>query len=88
MATIKKIKRDKGTVYKAEVRLSGHQYTSKTLATISAARAWAKDTEKIMRMSEQNEVVLTMNDRLSALSDEIEELKIELQQLKELIKKQ
>jgi hypothetical protein len=59
----------------------------KTFVTLSASRNWSKDKENIMRMSEQNEEVLTINDRFSVLSDEVEELKIELRRLKQLIKK-
>ncbi len=71
MAFIKKIKRKKGTVYKAEVRLKGHPYTSKTFKKLSKAREWSKHAEKRLRLSDHGEVVPTMSERISTLSDEI-----------------
>ncbi len=85
MASFKKIKRKRGIVYKAEVRLRGHQYTSKTFPKLSEARNWAKETERMMRLSEDTNVVLTMLDRFSALSDEVEELKREVHRLKKVV---
>lgn len=49
MARIVKVKRKKGTVYKAEVRLKGHPYVSQTFDRLSEAQRWAEDTEAALR---------------------------------------
>lgn len=49
MARISKLKRKKGTVYKAEVRLKGHPYLSQTFDRLSDAQRWAEDTETTLR---------------------------------------
>ncbi len=85
MASFKKIKRKRGVVYKAEVRLRGHQYTSKTFPKLSEARNWAKETERMMRLSEDANVAITMLDHFATLSDEVEELKREVHQLQEVV---
>ncbi len=85
MASIKKIKRKKGTVYKAEVRRKGHQYISKTFRKLSDARKWAKYTEKMMRLSDYREEGLAISESTSALFEEIKRLKMEIQQLKEIV---
>lgn len=75
MAYIKKIKRKKGTVYKAEVRLRGHQYTSKTFFNLKDARAWSKRTEMMLKLEGYKKEDLSIIDQLSALTNEVEQLK-------------
>ena len=88
MAHIKKIKRKKGTVYKAEVRLRGRQYTSRTFRKLSDARNWAMSTEKMIRFSADSYEDLSKEHSLSALTEEVEKLKKEIGQLKEDLRKQ
>ena len=83
MAHIKKIKRKKGTVYKAEVRLTGHQYTSKTFNYLKDARDWSKRIEMMLKLEGYREKDSSKNDQLSALTNEIEQLKKEIQKIKE-----
>jgi len=49
MATVKARKRNKGTVYRAEVRVKGHPRLSQTFDRQSEAMRWAEDTEKALR---------------------------------------
>lgn len=49
MATVKARKRNKGTVYRAEVRVKGHPRLSQTFDRMSDAMRWAEDTEKALR---------------------------------------
>ncbi|MBU1139325.1 MAG: hypothetical protein KKA76_10135 [Proteobacteria bacterium] len=86
MASIKKRKRKKGTVYKAEVRLKGHKYMSKTFNTLLEAREWARQTEKSLR-SNHVEVAPTMSERISLLAGEIENIKEEVHNIKNLVNK-
>lgn len=79
MAHIKKIKRKKGNVFKAEVRLRGCRYTSKTFRKLSEAREWTKRTEKLLlKLSGRNETDSLSDDRISMLENEIEQLKKEI----------
>lgn len=78
MAHIKKIKRKKGTVYKAEVRRRGHQYTSKTFSKLSEASDWAKRTEKKLKLLNDP----SKDNTVSLLEDEIEQLKKEIKLIK------
>ena len=82
MAHIKKRKRKKGTVYKAEVRLRGHQYISRTFRKLSEAREWAKHTEKKMKLTDLIKEETSKEHKLSALADQVEQLKNEIQQIK------
>lgn len=45
MATVRTVKRKKGTVYRAEVRIKGHPRLSQTFDRKSDAQRWAEDTE-------------------------------------------
>ena len=49
MARVSTIKRKKGTVFKAEVRLAGHPYLCRTFSRKSEAQKWAEDTEAKLR---------------------------------------
>ena len=49
MAYIRTIKRKKGTIYKAEVRLQGHPPLYQTFDRQSDAQRWAEDTEATLR---------------------------------------
>jgi integrase len=49
MATVKARKRNKGTVYRAEVRVKGYPRLSQTFDRQSEAMRWAEDTEKALR---------------------------------------
>ena len=49
MATVRTLKRKKGTVYRAEVRVKGHPRLSQTFDLQSAAMRWGEDTEKALR---------------------------------------
>ena len=79
MAHIRKIKRKKGTVYRAEIRRRGHQYTSKTFNKLSEAREWAKRTEKMLKLLSDS----SSDNRVSLLEDEIEQLKKEIKRIKD-----
>lgn len=48
-ATVKARKRNKGTVYRAEVRVKGHPRLSQTFDRQSEAMRWAEDTENAFR---------------------------------------
>ena len=48
MARVSSVKRKKGVVYKAEIRLKGHPYLSKTFDRLSDAQRWAEDSEIIL----------------------------------------
>ena len=82
MGHIKKIKRKKGTVYKAEVRRTGHQYTSKTFKKLSEAREWAKRTEKKLKLLSSSDSCFSSDDQVAALANEIKQLKEEILQIK------
>jgi len=79
MGHIKKIKRKKGTVYRAEVRRRGHQYTSKTFSKLTEAREWSKRMEKMLKLLSNS----SSDKRVSLLEDEIEQLKKEIKRIKE-----
>jgi len=49
MAYIRTIKRKKGTIYKAEVRIKGHNPLYQTFDRLSDAQRWAEDTEATLR---------------------------------------
>jgi len=49
MARISTLKRKKGVVYKAEIRLISHPYISQTFDRRSDAQRWAEDTEATLR---------------------------------------
>lgn len=49
MATVRTVKRKKGTVYRAEVRIKGHPRLSQTFDRKSDAQRWAEDTEIALR---------------------------------------
>ncbi len=49
MARILPVKRKKGIVYKAEIRLKGHPYLCQTFDRLSEAQRWAEDTEATLR---------------------------------------
>lgn len=49
MATVRTVKRKKGTVYRAEVRIKGHPRLSQTFDRKSEAQRWAEDTEVDLR---------------------------------------
>ena len=49
MARIIPVKRKKGIVYKAEIRLKGHPYLCQTFDRLSDAQRWAEDTEATLR---------------------------------------
>lgn len=49
MATIRTIKRKKGVVHRAEVRIKGHPRLSQTFDRLSDAQRWAEDTEATLR---------------------------------------
>ena len=87
MAHIRKIKRKKGTVYKAEVRLRGHQYISRTFKKLSETREWAKHTEKSMKLTCSTQEDISKEYRLSALADQVEQLKNEIRQIKKELRK-
>jgi len=48
MATVRTVKRKKGTVYRAEVRVKGHPRLSKSFDRKSEAHVWAEDTEEAL----------------------------------------
>jgi len=49
MARISPLKRKKGIVYKAEIRLKGHPYLCQTFDRLSEAQRWVEDTEATLR---------------------------------------
>jgi len=49
MATVRTVKRKKGTVFRAEVRVKGHPRLSKSFDRTSEAYAWAEETEEALR---------------------------------------
>lgn len=49
MAYIRTVKRKKGTIYKADVRLQGHPPLYQTFDRLSDAQRWVEDTEKTLR---------------------------------------
>lgn len=49
MAYIRTVKRKKGTIYKAEVRIQGRDPLYQTFDRLSDAQRWAEDTEKTLR---------------------------------------
>jgi integrase len=49
MAYIRTVKRKKGTIYKADVRLQGHPPLYQTFDRLSDAQRWVEDTEKALR---------------------------------------
>lgn len=49
MAYIRTVKRKKGTIYKAEVRLQGHPPLYQTFDRLSDAQRWVEDTEATLR---------------------------------------
>ncbi|MCL7487758.1 MAG: site-specific integrase [Desulfobulbaceae bacterium] len=49
MAYIRTVKRKKGAIYKAEVRLTGHDPLYQTFDRLSDAQRWVEDTEGILR---------------------------------------
>ncbi len=49
MATVRTVKRKKGVVYRAEVRIKSHPRLSQTFDRLSDAQRWAEDTEAILR---------------------------------------
>lgn len=49
MAYIRTIKRKKGTIYKVEVRIKGHDPLCQTFDRLSEAQRWVEDTEKTLR---------------------------------------
>ena len=49
MAYIRTVKRKKGTIYKAEIRLQGHTPLYQTFDRLSDAQRWVEDTEKTLR---------------------------------------
>jgi len=49
VATIRTIKRKKGNVYRAEVRIKGQPRLSQTFDRLSDAQRWVEDTEVILR---------------------------------------
>jgi polyhydroxyalkanoate synthesis regulator phasin len=83
MASIKKIKRKKGTVYKTEIRLRGHKYVSKTFRRLAEARDWVRRTEREMRLSGTCQENVRREYTLHALIEEVEQLRKEIHQLKE-----
>ncbi len=49
MATVRTVKRKKGTVYRAEVRIKGYPRLSQTFDRQSEAMRWAEETEAALR---------------------------------------
>ncbi|TKB08818.1 site-specific integrase [Desulforhopalus sp. IMCC35007] len=49
MAYIRTVKRKKGTIYKAEIRVQGRSPLYQTFDRLSDAQRWAEDTEAILR---------------------------------------
>lgn len=49
MAYVRKIKRKKGTIYKAEVRIKGHDPLYQTFDRLSDAQRWGEETETLLR---------------------------------------
>jgi len=49
MATVRTVKRKKGVVYRAEIRVKGHPRLSKSFDRKSEAHVWAEDTEEALR---------------------------------------
>jgi integrase len=49
MATVRTVKRKKGTVFRAEVRVKGHPRLSKSFDRKSEAYAWAEEIEEALR---------------------------------------
>ena len=49
MAYIRTVKRTKGTIYKAEIRIQGFSPLYQTFDRLSDAQRWAEDTEATLR---------------------------------------
>ncbi len=49
MAYIRTVKRKKGTIYKAEIRIQGYPQLYQTFDRLSDAQRWAEDTESTLR---------------------------------------
>ena len=82
MASIKKIKRKKGTVYKAEVRLTGCEYFSRTFISRAEAQAWAKRMELQLKLSRLSDSDAEAEERLWAMERDVDQLKKDIGKLR------
>lgn len=82
MASIKKIKRKKGTVYKAEMRLTGCEYASKTFDSRAEAQVWAKRTEIRLKLSRLSDSDSKAEERLWVMERDVDQMKKEIDKLR------
>ena len=75
MATIEKLQRESGIVYKAVVRKQGHPKLTKTFKTRSAAERWGRQTESAL---EQDDAGLTNEAQRHTLADAIKRYRLEI----------
>lgn len=75
MATIEKLQRESGIVYKAVVRKQGHPKISRTFKTRSAAERWGRKTESEL---EQDDAGLTNEAQRHTLADAIKRYRLEI----------
>lgn len=75
MATIEKIQRQSGTVYKAKVRKQGHPTTTRTFKTRTAAKRWAAKFEGEI---EEGDAGITLEGQKHSLSDAIKQYREQL----------
>ena len=75
MATIEKIQRREGVVYKAKVRKQGHPTTTRSFKTRTAAERWARKFEAGI---DEGNAGITLEGQKHTLNDAIKRYRAEL----------